>query len=113
MFQHSIVFVTWRLAGTLPQPAPELLCGETIRHEYDLFASRWLKISDSRPCQPAVRQDGGGILEERIFRSLDLIGQRLSGLSGRVALVERLEEHRRQDRRRYGIAATRAGRQTS
>ena len=77
--EPSIVFVTWRLAGTLPQPTPEWLTG-------DLFSEALLYVRANRRSDKtgeAFWQRGGGESGQG----------RLSGLC--------LEEDRRQDRRCY------------
>lgn len=47
--QDSIVFVTWRLAGTLPQPTPELLTSDPDPGRTFLLQDRQLDCLDSGP----------------------------------------------------------------
>jgi hypothetical protein len=182
----SIVFITLRLASTLPQPKLKLLTGdpnpgrafplkdrqldrmdtgprwltsphvadlfvealaygERARHEYDLFAwmvmsnhvhlvlkpngklsevMRWLNAATANRANRMLGKTGEAFWQ-RILRPLDSVEQRacfgggvcggesckgwLGALSGRLALVERWERHRRPDRRRYRIARNRSG----
>ena len=77
-----------RIDSRIDNPFSEaLLHGETVRHEYDPFA--WVVM----PNHVHLALKPNGTLSE-------------GGGSGRLALVERLEEDRRQDRRRYRITVS-------
>ena len=90
--------------GWLKEPRSRRSVGQRV-----CLGSGWLRLCHETTDPLGEGPDGlrgrrrQGACPTKILNGMVILRQALSGLSGRVALVERLEEDRRQDRRRYGI----------